>query len=487
VNAGRGADAAAQYLLASTGGRERAADEARTIDDLDLERKAAEQFLRSGHIDDGLRAIRNVLAALDIEIPTTTRGALASLLYHRARVRIRGLGWRPRSEHQLTREQFARIDLCWAVSAGLANVDPIRGADFQTRQLRLALDAGEPTRVVRAIGAEAGYLALRGGVTAKRTAQLARMTRELAQKIGDPRGLAFAAFIDGAAAFLEGRWRDGVRLNRDAEMVLRRDGTGMSWEIDTARFVQLWSAFYCGETKLMFDRVPELLREAETRGDMYAVTNLKSAFLPIMLLVCDHPERALVEAELAVADWSRDRFHVQHYNALLGSVMAHLYAGAHHRALDEIDRGWPALEQSKLLFVEQMNVRVVHLRGCVHVALAATRGEQREPHLKRAAAASKRLCGLRSRWAAALGTLLDPGIRAASGDKEAALAVTRDAVVKLDAADMPLYAAAARRRLGALVGGNEGERLVAGADEVLRAAEIASPVRFSALLAPGFG
>jgi len=485
VNAGRGADAAAQYLLASAssdGGR------ARTIADLDLERRAAEQFLRSGHIDDGLRAIRNVLSALDMEMPTTTRGALASLLYHRARVRLRGFGWRPRTEHQLTREQLARIDLCWAVSAGLANVDPIRGADFQTRQLRLALDAGEPTRVIRALGAEAGYLALRGGAKVKRTAELVRMTRDLAQRIGDPQGLALAAFVDGCAAFLQGRWRDGVRLAREAEQMLRRDGSGgMSWETDTARFVQLWSAFYCGETALMFERVPELAREAEARGDVYAVTNLKSAFLPIMLLVRNHPDRALGEAELAVAEWSRDRFHVQHYNALCGSVMTHLYAGEHHRALEELERSWSALEDSKLLFVEQMNVRVLHLRGCVHAALAATVESERVVRGRQAFASARMLRGLKSRWAMALGTLLEAGTHAALGQVQEATATLRDAVIRLDAADMPLYASAARRRLGVMIGGEEGMQLVSAADTVLREAQVALPARFSAMLAPGFG
>ncbi len=51
---------------------------------------------------------------------------------------------------------------------------------------------------------------------------------------------------------------------------------------------------------------------------------------------------------------------------------------------------------------------------------------------------------------------------------------------------MALYAAAARRCLGGLLGGNEGRELADGADAWMRTEMIKDPARMTAMLAPGF-
>src|SRR5262249_14203117 len=55
-----------------------------------------------------------------------------------------------------------------------------------------------------------------------------------------------------------------------------------------------------------------------------------------------------------------------------------------------------------------------------------------------------------------------------------------------DAVGMGLHAAAARRRLGELLGGDEGRRLVEHADAWMTAQTIRSPARMTRMIAPGF-
>ena len=55
-----------------------------------------------------------------------------------------------------------------------------------------------------------------------------------------------------------------------------------------------------------------------------------------------------------------------------------------------------------------------------------------------------------------------------------------------EAVDMGLFAAAARRRLGTLLGGDAGRALIAQADAWMAAQEVRNPARMAAGLAPGF-
>ena len=178
ANAGRGADAARAYLEAVA--------HATVAEALELQRRAAMQFLISGHIDEGLATLRTVLATVGMTLPSTPLRSLASLLWRRARLRLRGLGFRERDPSEIAAADLTRIDVCWSAGAGLSVVDTIRGADFQARGLLLSLEAGEPSRIARALAMEAAHTASTGGSNRKTTARLLERAEELAHRVERP-------------------------------------------------------------------------------------------------------------------------------------------------------------------------------------------------------------------------------------------------------------------------------------------------------------
>src|SRR5205085_4424994 len=87
---------------------------------------------------------------------------------------------------QLSAERLTRIDLCWSAASGLSIIDPICGAEFQTRGLLLALRAGEPYRVARALTLEAMHVATAGPRRRDQVARLMKWAQELTEEVGHP-------------------------------------------------------------------------------------------------------------------------------------------------------------------------------------------------------------------------------------------------------------------------------------------------------------
>src|SRR5216110_3623252 len=81
ANADRGAPAAEAYLAAAA---LRSGDDA-----LELRRRAAEQLLRSGHLDEGLGVMNAVLREVGLPAVTRRRWPVASLLAQRVLLRVR--------------------------------------------------------------------------------------------------------------------------------------------------------------------------------------------------------------------------------------------------------------------------------------------------------------------------------------------------------------------------------------------------------------
>src|SRR5262249_13932013 len=106
ASAGRGTEAAQAYGAAATG--------APSAQAIELRRRAAEQFLRAGDIDEGIAMLRHVLLAVGMKLSATPRGALVRFLLGRARLRLRGTRFRERETAQIDQETLLRLDVCWS-------------------------------------------------------------------------------------------------------------------------------------------------------------------------------------------------------------------------------------------------------------------------------------------------------------------------------------------------------------------------------------
>ena len=133
------------------------------------------------------------------------------------------------------------------------------------------------------------------------------------------------------------------------------------------------------------------------------------------------------------------------------------------------------------------SVIALHGRGRSALAFAASEGVgagDREAALATVEEVARRLAAIDTPMSRGFGRLAEAGLASARGDAGAAAAWAR-AEEALSAAACDHLAAAAKRRRGALVGGEEGAKLVAEADAWLAGQGAKDPARLAAMLAPG--
>jgi hypothetical protein len=324
---------------------------------------------------------------------------------------------------------------------------------------------------------EAAHSSAAGGPSAARSARLIEAAAAVAAKVDAPELTALVAATTGIVAFLEGRWRRAHERCSEGERIFRDRCVGTAWEADSAQAFKLWALSYLGEMRELARAVPQAIHEAEERGDLYAATNLRIGELNFVHLVAGDVAGARRAAATAMAAWSRQGFHHQHWDNLLAEGTTDLYAGDGAGAWQRVQATWKPLKKSLLLMIQLTRIEAVHLYG--RAALAA--GEVAE-----AARAAKKLAREKMAWSDPLAALRAAGVARTTGDLDRTRALLDDAARGFDAVEMALWAASARRQLGVVVGGDEGAALVAAADARMRAQSVADPGRVPATLAPGF-
>ncbi|MDX2008936.1 MAG: protein kinase [Myxococcaceae bacterium] len=437
---------------------------------IELQRLAAEQLLVSGHVDDGVLAMSTVLSALGMSLARTPARAVGALVFRRAHLALRGLSFDERPPAQVDPALLGRIDACWSVSVGLGMVDTIRGASFQTRQLLLALDAGEPWRVARALSAEAAFVATEGVSAEKRARALLTSARALCERVGDARLKGLLAFCEGLTRFLVGDFREARAKVNEAESAFRDAGLDVSWEAASSRLFSIWSLFYLGEVAELSRRITGFVRDAEGRGDRYALTSLTVGLANVSKLAAGTPAAARAAVEAAMVGWPTTSFHFQHYWAVLSEGLIGLYEGRPAPALERLLGVWPEMERAMLLRIQNVRVEAWSLRG--RLAIAAGKSDEARRAVK---ALRRERVGWAWAQAVALEALLEPARRAE---------LLARAIAGFDQHGLKLFAASARLRLGEASNDDLGRANVRAALAWFETQDVVDPQAFARMLVP---
>jgi serine/threonine protein kinase len=476
ANGGRGSDSASAYL--------KAAESATAAEASELKRLATSQFLISGHLDEGLALLRTILGPLGLAIPETIRAAWLSLLWHRAKLRVRGLRFRRRDTGQISPRELTRIDVCWSAVAGLTMSEPLRGADFQTRGLLLALRAGEPLRIARALTMEAGHRSTAGLAGTPDVTKLLSEAERLAAEIDTPHVRGLIKLVRGASSIMVGQWKAAQTSLEDADQLFRSQCTGVSWERDTAHNFLLWAVFQIGELAEFRRRWSVMHREAQERGDLYAAGMLTSFYMTMVKLTANEAPDSEAQLEAAAVPAAGRLFNLQNSSAFDALIALYFYRGDFNTAWTRIKAVWPQYSRSMLLHTQMLRIHYLEQRSRSALAMAE-RARDSSVFLRQARADARQLAREQQTWALAHAAFVRAGIAACQEKTGQAADELTLAAQLYDQADMPLRAHIMRYRIGEVLTDAQSRALRQDAEVWMRNQGIVSPVRWAGMYAPG--
>ena len=491
ASAGHGGAAAQAYFAAA----ERLPAERAT-----LTCRGAEQLLRAGEMVEGRRVMERVLRRFGWRVPRTAVGALLATVVRRAMMALRELRApaEPWSEGPRSRENFLLMDASWALASSAMMLDAVRASYYQTHHLRLALAEREPFRLARALGLEAISASLPGARSPARAERMLELQRAVTARATHPIMNGLAPLAEGVVAANRGDWRRARERTLLASELLAAHGSGVAWELSTARSFLLGALASMGRFREYTERFPPFLEDARTRGDLYAEAVLSlSAGSYIVALKDDRVADADAEVDGALAQLGGRGFHLPKIWGLFAKVDIALYARDAEKAWRLLSLATPVM-RSLLFYVQTMRVYMRHQRGRVALAMVAgtAASETNAKSTKTGERTRRRFLDLAAReavalererlpWGAALALTLRGGIAQCRGDVEGACTLLAEADRALVAADMTIHAAGARHAFGRLRGGREGAAAIADAEACMRDQNVRYPERVAAIVYPG--
>ena len=370
-------------------------------------------------------------------------------------------------------------------------LDYVVGEAMTSWYLTEAVRHRDRSRLLRALALEASVYANIGNRwSLRRSASLLQWADRLMQDSHDPYDRAWIKLARTSSAWFGGNWRSCVDLARDTVAELRSECTGVNWDVAMSLSFGLSAQVFLGQFRQLNETIPELLDDAERRGDRYVTTVFRSGYLVFLPLADDRPEDAFRAAEATIEDVPSDRFTAFHFHHFNAATNALLYEGKAWSAWSLIEQRWPLIKQAGFLHLACIGslLRELRARG----ALAAARDAHKAVSgldervflpvaLKEADAIAVDRRPTPTPWR----PVSAPVLRRSREINPAKRAALLTAISGFNAAEMSVHHAAGRVRLGILTGGQEGSDMVATSKSFLMTQGVKNPDAMTALLFPG--
>ena len=467
ASAGRGPDAAQAYA--------KAAEDADPATQLTCRIEMADQLVQSGLLETGADLLFSLFQEHGQDVQKSVLQLALGIVWYRIRLAVHRLSWTERGKNEIAPRDLTLLVLHKAASRGLLLVDPVRAAYFTIRGLNLAMKIGDRDFIMYFLFLESGFRSGEG--PGKHTAFLENADA-LMRSHPDPRFQTLYRLYKGASAYLSSdrHFKEAAEiLHQSNEMLAQTANAAV--ELSAGRFFLLLSLYKMGDFSRLRTCSERYMRDAEQRGNVTMRTAI-SCLRNVLWLADDDPDGARQNLKLGAWIYS-DGYHSQHWLELIARVDIAIYEGV------PIDQDFyeQHLKNLKKSFMERvLGYRCDTAWMAGRMALSEAIRDPSQRHIARKSIA--KLLSYKTAYTKILARMLGASLAVQEHDTETAVTQFRDAIAMADEANILFIGAAARRRLGTLIGGDEGRELVATSTRWMSEAGIKDFDRMTNLASP---
>ncbi len=479
ANAGHGADAANAYMATA---QDAVSEEALTLRCL-----AAQQWINTGHMNEGTRELDRVMKAVGLRLHTKPAASVVTLIANRLLLRgdLRKVG--KIKPHAISQKKLLELRACEAAMSGLWAADTVQSAAFCTRYLRLAIKQGRDTEMVRGLAAEAAYRATEGAKSHLFSNRLMGLALALGRDVTDPETRAYLKLAMGMAGFSKGDLpgaRESLEKAEQACLEACQSRKRTTLEMTQAFLGSAYARLgLWGALQRKWDR---WVGSASELGNLHHLAVCRTWYMGCARwLAADQPETAKRLMEKGLEEWPWPHFDLQRSHSLASRAYIHLYEGDAREAFKVSSELIHRMDHSNMARIELQRI----FYGIDHARCALALAVKDNGNADALLAVQRQIARLRAEKtpiALPFISYYQGAIACMKGHETDGIEYLRKAIDGFEESRYPLNAAAAKRRLGTLLGGEEGDALLQEGTLAMEEERIVDKEAVTGILAPGF-
>ncbi len=388
---------------------------------------AAQQLLQAADVEEGVETARRAMEEAGLAWPRSPSRAIWRLLWYRARLALLPTPKHLHSDADLGVQARTQLEILFRLALPLSWADLTRAVELWSRHLWLAHLLGSARHMELGLRSEAVVRAMQDAEGKSCDALFVRAN--LVKSQDSPDLVAFRAFTRGQAALVRWQLREAESSLLEAETLYRETCPEEHWQHTNVRSLLLGTWFTLGRFGRLARNAEPWLRDAEQRGDKFALASLSVVgFGFVRHVMRSDLDAAAAEIERAMKPWRGPRIGIQH----LGEAFAQhvVLAG---RGGDAAIRYWdgiyPALRRTFLMRAafSREAVLVDRFWAAVGAAANATQGPEQSHCLARAERDRRAIGKPQTQWSRAALLHLEGELSILRGHTQQALVQLRAA------------------------------------------------------------